>query len=129
MAVTCVGTGDPFQQPRQALGLPGFSGAGPAFNSIGTGPGIADGWRTSDAAGPGAQTLTGTKRPAADPPRAAGDGLPGELGAVAGYGPSGIPFIAAPEVRHPSPMRTTYYGENIPTARGRLILQTHIIRL
>ena len=86
-AVTGAGTGDPFQQPRQALGLLGFSGAG--LNSTGTGPRIADGWYTSDAGGVAAQTRTGTKRPAADPPRPAGDGLPGELGVDAGYGPSG----------------------------------------
>ena len=86
-AVTCAGTRDPFQQPRQALGLPGFSGAG--LNSTGTGPRIADGWYTSNADGVGAQTRTGTNRPAADPPRPAGDGLPGELGVDAGYGPSG----------------------------------------
>ena len=86
-AVTCAGTGDPFQQPWQALGLPGFSGAG--LNSTGTGRRIADGWYTSDADGVGAQTRTGTKRPAADP-RPAGDGLPGELGVDAGYGPSGM---------------------------------------
>ena len=85
-AVTCAGTGDPFRQPRQALGLPGFSGAG--LNSTGTRPRIADGWYTSDAGVVGAQT-TGTKRPAADPTRPAGDGLPGELGVDAGYGPSG----------------------------------------
>ena len=88
-AVTYAGTGEPFLQTRKALGLPGFSGARTAFNSTGTGPGIANGWRTSDEACPDAQTLTGTKRPATDPPRTAGDGLPAQLDAVAGYGPSG----------------------------------------
>ena len=72
-AVTCAGTGDSFQQPRQTLGLLEFSGAG--LNSTGTGPRIADGWYTSDAGGVAAQTRTGTKRPAADPRRPAGDGL------------------------------------------------------
>ena len=76
-----------FSSPRQALGLQGFSGA--RLNSTGTRPRIAHGWYTSDAGGAGAQTRTGTKRPATDPPCPAGDGLPGELGVDAGYGPSG----------------------------------------